>query len=237
MRSSSSAARGPVVSQPERSVSVTAAISSSPIAGGWKPSLVLRRVRIDQEAYGLRRTTSPGRALRRGPGPSRESHQPGRRRGGAARTAIRDDGRPAPTRPPSPPWPRRFPPSRAALPRERRGRQRTRRRQKAALVALSHLSPAARRGRTRRRGRRGRRRPPRGRARHRGRRRAVLRPRSRTAGPPHRAGSGCRSGRSRSRALRRLHAPLRRRGRSDAGSAKRERARHRRPAARPTAGP
>ena len=42
MRSSSSAARGPVVSQPERSVSTTAAISSSPIAGGWKPSLVLR---------------------------------------------------------------------------------------------------------------------------------------------------------------------------------------------------
>jgi hypothetical protein len=33
-RSSSSAERGPVVSQPERSVSATAAISSSPIAGG-----------------------------------------------------------------------------------------------------------------------------------------------------------------------------------------------------------
>ena len=36
-RRSSSAAFGPVVSQPERSVSATAAISSSPIAGGWKP--------------------------------------------------------------------------------------------------------------------------------------------------------------------------------------------------------
>ena len=60
MRSSSSAARGPVVSQPERSVSTTAAISSSPIAGGWKPSLVLRGGRIDLEAYGLRRTASPG---------------------------------------------------------------------------------------------------------------------------------------------------------------------------------
>src|SRR3954447_26363089 len=59
MRSSSSAAFGPVVSQPERSVSTTAAISSSPIAGGWKPSLVLRGGRIDQEAYGLRRTASP----------------------------------------------------------------------------------------------------------------------------------------------------------------------------------
>src|SRR5215213_891075 len=43
-RRSSSAAAGPLVSQPERSVSATAAISSSPIAGGWKPSFVLRRV-------------------------------------------------------------------------------------------------------------------------------------------------------------------------------------------------
>src|SRR3954454_12054922 len=40
MRSSNKAALGPLVSQPERSVSVTAAISSSPIAGGWKPSIV-----------------------------------------------------------------------------------------------------------------------------------------------------------------------------------------------------
>src|SRR5688572_1129565 len=39
-RRSSSAAFGPVVSQPERSVSATAAISSSPIAGGWKPRKV-----------------------------------------------------------------------------------------------------------------------------------------------------------------------------------------------------
>src|SRR4051812_33198398 len=60
MRSSSSAAFGPVVSHPERSVSTTEAISSSPIAGGWKPSLVLRGGRIDLEAYGLRRTASPG---------------------------------------------------------------------------------------------------------------------------------------------------------------------------------
>ena len=63
MRSSSSAARGPVVSQPDRRVSTTAAISSSPIAGGWKPSLVLRGVRIDQEAYGLGRTASPGESI------------------------------------------------------------------------------------------------------------------------------------------------------------------------------
>src|SRR5206468_8899085 len=39
-RRSSSAARGPVVSQPERRVSATASISSSPIAGGWNPSIV-----------------------------------------------------------------------------------------------------------------------------------------------------------------------------------------------------
>ena len=42
IRRSSSAARGPVVSQPERSVSATAATSSSPTAGGWKPSMVSR---------------------------------------------------------------------------------------------------------------------------------------------------------------------------------------------------
>src|SRR4029077_9641633 len=41
-RRSSSAARGPVVSHPERRVSATASISSSPIAGGWNPSIVLR---------------------------------------------------------------------------------------------------------------------------------------------------------------------------------------------------
>src|SRR5262245_21690486 len=41
-RRSSSAARGPVVSQPERRVSATASISSSPIAGGWNPSIVGR---------------------------------------------------------------------------------------------------------------------------------------------------------------------------------------------------
>src|SRR3954462_11867035 len=35
MRTSSSAVRGPVVSQPERRVSATASISASEIAGGW----------------------------------------------------------------------------------------------------------------------------------------------------------------------------------------------------------
>src|SRR5918999_2683184 len=57
MRSSRSAAFGPVVSQPERSVSATAAISSSPSAGGWKPSWVSRV--IDEEAYCRRRTAGP----------------------------------------------------------------------------------------------------------------------------------------------------------------------------------
>ena len=41
-RRSSSAARGPLVSHPLVSVSVTAAISSGPIAGGWKERKVLR---------------------------------------------------------------------------------------------------------------------------------------------------------------------------------------------------
>src|SRR5688572_24687568 len=57
IRSSSSAARGPVVSQPERSASATASISSSPIAGGWKPSWVSRVIRRPSsgvEAYFVR---------------------------------------------------------------------------------------------------------------------------------------------------------------------------------------
>src|SRR3954454_16109067 len=41
-RRSSSSARGPVVSQPERIASVTAATSSSPTAGGWNPRKVSR---------------------------------------------------------------------------------------------------------------------------------------------------------------------------------------------------
>src|SRR2546421_3047114 len=51
MRASSSAVRGPVVNQPERSVSATASISSSPIAGGWKERKV---VRLD-ESFGIGR--------------------------------------------------------------------------------------------------------------------------------------------------------------------------------------
>src|SRR5712691_1253438 len=67
MRRSSSAARGPVVSQPERSVSVTAAISSSPIAGGWKPSSVSLLVSDESFDIGLESNClfSPGSALER----------------------------------------------------------------------------------------------------------------------------------------------------------------------------
>src|SRR5262245_55804898 len=53
MRSSSRAALGPLVSQPERSVAVTAAISSSPIAGGWKPSMVSLRATYSDESFDI----------------------------------------------------------------------------------------------------------------------------------------------------------------------------------------
>src|SRR5439155_2902515 len=53
MRRSSSADRGPVVSQPDRRVSATAAISSSPIAGGWNPSMVERLVSDESFDIGL----------------------------------------------------------------------------------------------------------------------------------------------------------------------------------------
>src|SRR6478735_10922517 len=51
MRASSSAVRGPVVSQPERSVSATASISSSVIAGGWNER---KSVRLVEESSGIR---------------------------------------------------------------------------------------------------------------------------------------------------------------------------------------
>ena len=51
MRASSSAVRGPVVSQPERRVSATASISSSVIAGGWKER---KSVRLVEESSGIR---------------------------------------------------------------------------------------------------------------------------------------------------------------------------------------
>ena len=69
-RSSSSAVRGPVVSQPERSVSATASISSSPIAGGWnerKVSRLRESFGVDiggDEAYALRGRRGPLERLR-----------------------------------------------------------------------------------------------------------------------------------------------------------------------------
>src|SRR5450432_3690024 len=67
MRASSSAARGPVVSQPERSVRVTASISSSPIAGGWNDRKVSLLAEISVigggEAYALGRRVRPRHRL------------------------------------------------------------------------------------------------------------------------------------------------------------------------------
>src|SRR4051794_25300073 len=69
-RRSSSAARGPVVSQPDRIVSATASISSSPTAGGWNERKVARRARLNEssgiggdEAYALRRRVGPRERL------------------------------------------------------------------------------------------------------------------------------------------------------------------------------
>src|SRR3954468_23956068 len=67
IRVSSSAVRGPVVSQPDRSVSATASISSSEIAGGWNDR---NSVRFDEssgirgdEAYAVRRFVRPRHGL------------------------------------------------------------------------------------------------------------------------------------------------------------------------------
>ncbi len=54
-RRSSSPARGPVAIQPVWSVSTTASISSGPIAGGWKPSSVSRRVLVPVGSIGTKR--------------------------------------------------------------------------------------------------------------------------------------------------------------------------------------
>lgn len=56
MRASRSAVRGPVVSQPERSVAATASISASVMAGGWKPRNVLRLT----ESSDIRGSVAPG---------------------------------------------------------------------------------------------------------------------------------------------------------------------------------
>src|SRR6266446_8768634 len=67
VRRSSSAARGPLVSQPERIASAAAATSSSPTAGGWNDKKELRldeSARIGRdEAYALGRRLSPSEGL------------------------------------------------------------------------------------------------------------------------------------------------------------------------------
>src|SRR5947199_739977 len=67
MRTSSSAVRGPVVSQPERRVSATASISSSVIAGGWNERNSDRFAETSgicgDEAYAVRRGVRPRERL------------------------------------------------------------------------------------------------------------------------------------------------------------------------------
>src|SRR3954471_18256776 len=67
MRASSSAVRGPVVSQPERSVAATASISASEIAGGWNERNSDRFAETSgicgQEAYAVRSGVRPRERL------------------------------------------------------------------------------------------------------------------------------------------------------------------------------
>src|SRR3954453_8056594 len=67
MRASSSAVRGPVVSQPERSVAATASISASVIAGGWNERNSDRFAETSgicgDEAYAVRRGVGPRHGL------------------------------------------------------------------------------------------------------------------------------------------------------------------------------
>src|SRR6266404_80703 len=93
MRASSSAVRGPVVSQPERSVSETAAISSSEIAGGWNDRKVFR---LDEssgirghEAYAVRSDVRPRERLLAVLG----GHEDGSRPVGAAPERGEDEAR------------------------------------------------------------------------------------------------------------------------------------------------
>src|SRR5918994_1727626 len=95
-RCSRSAARGPVVSQPDRIVSATASISSSPTAGGWK-AMVLDESRIGLEAYESGRGLRPLVGFR--PALADRLHRPGAIRADAkvaeaeARTPVDADGK------------------------------------------------------------------------------------------------------------------------------------------------
>src|ERR1700751_1277878 len=93
MRASSSAVRGPVVSQPDRSVSATASISASVIAGGWNERNSDRFAETygicGDEAYAVRRGGRAGEGFCTGRGshehgartvaspPERREHVPG----------------------------------------------------------------------------------------------------------------------------------------------------------------
>ena len=90
MRASSSAVRGPVVSQPERSVSATASISSSVIAGGWNDENVGPLVEESSgiggdEAYavGGARPPAPAASSRESPTASTAPARSAPRRSGA----------------------------------------------------------------------------------------------------------------------------------------------------------
>src|SRR4051795_205713 len=67
MRASSSAVRGPVVSQPDRSVAATASISASVIAGGWNERNSERFAETSgicgHEAYAVRGVVRPREGL------------------------------------------------------------------------------------------------------------------------------------------------------------------------------
>ena len=199
MRASSSAVRGPVVSQPERRVSATASISSSVIAGGWKER---KSVRLVEESSGIRgdEAYAVGGGVRAREGLlARVADREHRTGPVGAAPQRREDvaglrGRSGPGgRPPGPPAPR---PTRAR-PAARRGSASPRRRR----ARRPRPARAGRRARRRSRARSGRRRSRPRRARRRGRRRAAPRPRSPSA-RRGRCAAACTTARSRSRAPR-----------------------------------
>ena len=199
MRASSSAVRGPVVSQPERSVSATASISSSVIAGGWKER---KSVRLVEESSGIRgeEAYAVGGGVRPRQGLSARvadrEHRAGtvgappQRREDVAGLAVDPDPRGRPPGPPAPRPTRAPPPARrgTASPRRRRARR-------------PRPARAGRRARRRSRGRSGRHPSRPRRARRRGHRRGGPRPRSPSARRGRRE-AACRTARSRSRARR-----------------------------------
>ena len=217
MRASSSAVRGPVVSQPERRVSATASISSSPIAGRLEREE--RQSRLDEssgiggdEAYALGGRVRPRRRPRRGVAPTAST--------APARSEPRRSGVEHEARLAVDPHLRRPRALRHLDRLEHPGRRDEEARDGAADPRLGRAGTAS--GLAERRGDReavqvdARPRPRR--ARRRGRRRAGPPPRSPRARPA-RSGAACTRGRSRSRERPRLVRPRRRSdpGRGSAG--------------------